>query len=359
MKTEKHRGHKILATRGQEFAHALREWFAENARELPWRHDTGVYRTVVSELMLQQTQVATVLPYFARWLEVLPDFETLAEADEARVLKLWEGLGYYSRARNLHKLARQWVAAPEKPRSAAAWLKYPGVGPYTAAAIASMAFGEYAAVVDGNVVRILARLTADGTEFKDGSAAVKHFTDLADSLIIHASAPGPHNEAMMELGATVCLKAKPLCLLCPVQRLCAGHTTGNPEAFPRLLRKATNLKTVYRLWVIENGQLLLHRRASTERRLAGFFELPEATGLVADTILKDPIAVKKRGIANDRIEERIYLVTPTPHLRKAIAADDHFAWVPFTDLESVTLTGPHRKWITALLSVQATSQTTG
>lgn len=339
-----------MAAAGPEFARALGAWFAENARELPWRHDTGVYKTVVSELMLQQTQVVTVLPYFARWLEALPNFEALAAAEEAQVLKLWEGLGYYSRARNLHKLAKQWVEAVEKPRTAAEWLKYPGVGPYTAAAISSMAFGEYSAVVDGNVVRILARLTADGTEFKDGTTAVKRFTALADSLIQHAEQPGPHNEAMMELGATVCLKAKPLCLLCPVQRFCAGQSTGNLEAFPKLLRKAATLKTVQRLWVLENDKLLLHKRAAAERRLAGFHELPEAKDLVAEKSLKEPIAVKKRGIANDRIEERIFSVKPTNKLREAITSDEHYTWVPVTELESVTLTGPHRKWITELLN---------
>ncbi len=349
MKTEKHHGHEKLAAKGPDFARALGDWFAANARDLPWRRETSVYRTVVSEFMLQQTQVATVLPYFARWMDALPDFEALALAEEASILKLWEGLGYYNRARNLQKLARQWVAASEKPRTAEAWLAYPGVGPYTAAAIASIVFEERSAVVDGNVVRILSRLTADATTFKDGSAAMKRFYPLAQTIIEHTPTPGAHNEAMMELGATVCLKSKPLCLLCPVQRFCAGQASGTPEAFPQLVRKATVQRTVHRLWVIDHGKLLLHRRPDDARRLAGLYELPEAEGLLNCKNLSQPLTVKKRGIANERIEERIYQAKATPSLKKKVEGDKYYAWLDIDALDSVTLTGPHRKWVTELL----------
>ncbi len=133
--------------------------------------------------MLQQTQVKTVLPYFARWMAALPDFAALAAAPEIEVLRLWEGLGYYARARNLHRLAQAVIARPRLPATAEAWRELPGVGPYTAAAIASIAFGAPAACVDGNVVRILARLTADGTEFRDSATAARAFTPLADGLL--------------------------------------------------------------------------------------------------------------------------------------------------------------------------------
>lgn len=300
--------------------------------------------------MLQQTQVVTVLPYFDRWMRALPDFQALALSPEATVLKLWEGLGYYNRARNLQKLARQWVDAPAKPSTAAEWLGYPGVGPYTAAAIASIAFGESVAVVDGNVVRILARLTADGTEFKDGTSAVKRFDPLAQSLIEHTSTPGLHNEAMMELGATVCLKAKPLCLLCPVQSFCAGQTSGLPEAFPKLIRKVVVQRTVHRLWAVDGDRLLLHRRPDDARRLAGLYELPEAEALADGKLPDSPLTVKKRGIANERIEERIYAIKATPALKKQATADPLFAWVPLDGLDAVILTGPHRKWIGQILA---------
>src|SRR5438045_534267 len=136
-----------------DFQTALLRWYRANARALPWRESPSVYKTVVSEFMLQQTQVKTVLPYFARWLAALPDFAALAAAPEEQVMKLWEGLGYYSRARNLYKLAKAIAAQPVPPRDPAEWRELPGVGPYTAAAITSISFGEPAACVDGNVVR--------------------------------------------------------------------------------------------------------------------------------------------------------------------------------------------------------------
>jgi A/G-specific adenine glycosylase len=174
--------HALVAQR-REFHSALLDWYRRQARRLPWREQPSLYRTVVSEFMLQQTQVKTVLPYFARWMAALPDFAALAAAPESQVLKLWEGLGYYTRARNLHRLAQILVARPEPPRTPEAWRELPGIGPYTAAAITSISFGAPAACVDGNVVRILARLTADGTRFRDGTAAAKQFAPLAAALL--------------------------------------------------------------------------------------------------------------------------------------------------------------------------------
>src|SRR3984957_8337526 len=162
-----------LIRRTASFQEALIGWYRREARRLPWRDHPSLYKTVVSEFMVQQTQVSTVLPYFGRWLAALPDFAALAAAPEAGVLKLWEGLGYYSRARNLQRLAQALAARPEIPRGAEAWQGLPGVGPYTAAAVTSIAFGASAACVDGNVVRILARLTADGREFRDSATAAR------------------------------------------------------------------------------------------------------------------------------------------------------------------------------------------
>src|SRR5258708_4620420 len=140
-----------LVDRRSEFQSALLGWYRTHARVLPWRTSPSLYKTVVSEFMLQQTQVKTVLPYFARWLDALPDFVVLAAAPEDRVLKLWEGLGYYSRARNLHRLAKELIPRPIQPSTPAEWQELPGVGPYTAAAITSISFGTPAACVDGNV----------------------------------------------------------------------------------------------------------------------------------------------------------------------------------------------------------------
>ena len=331
-----------------DFQAALHGWYRVHQRRLPWREAPSLYKTVVSEFMLQQTQVATVLPYFARWLEALPDFEALAAASEARVLKLWEGLGYYSRARNLHKLARAYVAAPTKPRTPAEWRELPGIGPYTAAAITSISFGEPAACVDGNVVRILARLTGETRRFRDSVEAAKHFTPLADALVPAAN-PGDHNQAMMELGATVCVRAKPLCLTCPVAEFCAARRTSHEAELPRFVPKQIEQKSVIRTFVLHRDSLLLRRGGAAAKRLAGLHELPEAADLGVQPTAPALLATKRRAITRYQITEQIYAVKPDATLRKRIATNQALEWVPLAELDRVTLSGPHRRWITELL----------
>jgi A/G-specific adenine glycosylase len=332
------------------FQSALLAWYRRHARALPWRESPSVYKTVVSEFMLQQTQVKTVLPYFARWLAALPDFAALAAADESRVLKLWEGLGYYSRARNLHRLARAVAALPALPRTPDAWRELPGVGPYTAAAITSIAFGAPAACVDGNVVRILARLTADGTAYRDSATASKAFAPLAEALL-PIEQPGDHNQAMMELGATVCFRQKPLCLTCPVRAHCAAARHGDPEAFPQLAPKVMEQRTVVRVWCERAGELLLHRAPPDARRFANLHELPtaEQAGLTDVAATRgERLATKRRGITRFQITESIHVAPPPA--RKAPRAD--LVWVPITDLETITLSGPHRRWVNEILAAR-------
>ena len=337
---------QLIAQR-QSFQQALHAWYRVHHRKLPWREAPSLYKTVVSEFMLQQTQVATVLPYFDRWQRDLPDFAALAGAPESKVMKLWEGLGYYSRARNLHKLAQAYVAAPTPPRSPAEWRELPGIGPYTAAAITSIAFAEPVAVVDGNVVRILARLTGEARLFKDGMEAVKHFTPLADALVI-GSNPGEHNQAMMELGATVCTRPTPQCLICPVAPFCAGRAAGTPEKFPRLKPKQIEQRTVARIWCEHRGRLLLRRGHAQAKRLAGLHELPEAAGLGVKPEAADLLATKRRTITRFAITESIYRTAPTPALLKAIGKDEGLEWISLEQLDRVTLSGPHRRWIAEL-----------
>lgn len=336
-----------LIKRRESFQRTLLGWYRSNARPLPWRESPTLYKTVVSEFMLQQTQVKTVLPYFARWLAALPDFAALAGAPESRVLKLWEGLGYYSRARNLHRLAQAVAALPAPPRTPEAWRELPGVGPYTAAAITSISFGAPAAVVDGNVVRILARLTADGREFKDGTAAVKAFTATAAALLPAAN-PGDHNQAMMELGATVCLRQNPRCLVCPAADFCAARREGDPERYPRLAAKKIEQVAVTRLWCEREGRLLLHRADGRARRLAHQHELPtaEQLGVSEAAARRGPLlACKKRSITRYRITESIHrLATPPAKLPAGLL------WVPLADLDAFTLSGPHRRWIAEILA---------
>jgi A/G-specific adenine glycosylase len=332
-----------------DFQRALLDWYRANARRLPWRDSPSLYKTVVSEFMLQQTQVKTVLPYFARWLEALPDFAALAAAPEERVLKLWEGLGYYSRARNLHRLAKAVAALPAPPRTPAEWRELPGVGPYTAAAITSISFGAPAACVDGNVVRILARLTADPTEFRDSASAAKVFTPLAEQLLT-TTAPGDHNQAMMELGATVCFRQKPLCLTCPVRAFCAAARSGESENFPRLAPKQMEQRMVTRLWCERGDALLLHRSPASAKRFANMHELPTAEHLELKTgaaTRGELLATKRRGITRFQITESIY-TTAAPSPRAKLS--EELVWVPLAQLDAIALSGPHRRWVTEILA---------
>ena len=314
---------------------------------LPWREAPSLYKTVVSEFMLQQTQVKTVLPYFARWLDELPDFAALAAAPESCVLKLWEGLGYYSRARNLHLLARAITARPELPRTAAEWQELPGVGPYTAAAITSISFGAAAACVDGNVVRILARLTADATVFRDSSSAAIYFAHLAGTFV-PTDSPGDHNQAMMELGATVCVRRKPLCTICPVRKFCAAARGGDMEAFPKIVPKTIEQRKVTRVWCERKGALLLHQTRADAKRLANLHELPTPAqaGLgEADALRGKLLAKRKRSITRFQITESIHVANVPPG-----RLGPGLIFVPLAKLNGLTLSGPHRRWVAEILA---------
>ncbi len=343
----------VLPAAKAAFQRALHAWYRRQHRRLPWRVAPSLYRTVVSEFMLQQTQIKTVLPYFERWMRALPDFAALAAASEARVLKLWEGLGYYSRARHLHRLARVLVARPTPPRTTEAWRELPGVGPYTAAAITSLAFGAPAACVDGNVVRVLARLTADGTTFRDSAAAARHFTPLADALL-NRDDPGLHNQAMMELGALVCSRHHPRCTICPVRRFCTAARRGDPENYPRLASKKIKRRAVTRVWCEHAGRLLLHRAAAGARRLAGLHELPTPAdlGFNEAAVRATPrLARKQRGLTNHRITESIHAMVLTAAQCRRLASRALLHWVPLAKLDHIALSGPHRRWIRELLSL--------
>lgn len=326
----------------KDFQARLLRWYREAQRPLPWRIEPSVYRTVVSELMAQQTQIKTMLPYFQRWMQRFPNFEALAGASEDAVLKHWEGLGYYSRARNLQKLAKAYVAASPKPETREAWQALPGIGPYTSAAIASILFNEPVAVVDGNVVRILARLTKDSRTFKNNGEAVKAFTELAGQ-VLDANNPGDHNQAMMELGATICLKRKPLCTICPVTEFCRGRNSPEINEIPKIQRKATEQLTVERAWILKDGQILLHRIPDNAGQLAGQYELPKLDGLIPEKPKEKPLLSKSRSITHRRIKENIYRIE-APKSRPP-----EYLWVPLADIEKIILSGPHRRWTRELL----------
>jgi len=333
------------------FRRTLLRWFRANKRPLPWRTEPSLYRTVVSEFMLQQTQVKTVLPFFAVWMRRFPEFATLAASPESAVRKAWEGLGYYSRARNLHRLARLVAHMPAPPVDFDGWLALPGVGPYTAAAISSIACGAPVACVDGNIVRVLARLTNDRTAFEDNASAVKRFATLA-SEVLNRRHPGEHNEAMMELGATVCTKANPRCDACPVARHCAGRTAGDPAEIPRIGRRTIVKRDTTRAWCVDHGRLLLHRVAEGSRRLAGLHELPDLSQLGLGPDSGKPILKRTRSITHHRISETIREARLDTAGHRRVANDGNLVWVPLDKIDSVALSGPHRRWVREIMETR-------
>ncbi len=241
------------------FRKNLQAWFSQFQRDLPWRRTNDPYRIWLSEIMLQQTRVAAVIPYYERFLSRFPTVQALAEAPEEEVLRLWSGLGYYSRARNLQDAARQIVAKHdgEFPRDPEAALALPGIGAYTAAAILSIAYREKLAVLDGNVARVLARLGAvRGDLRKNGTW--KKLQQSADQLLDEKS-PGDWNQAMMELGATLCTPRSPQCLLCPVGEFCEARKKGLAEEIPekRVKRKTVEITLAALVLLDAHGKTLL------------------------------------------------------------------------------------------------------
>ncbi len=259
--------------RDSDIARMLLEWYAAGHRDLPWRRTRDPYRIWVSEIMLQQTRAAAVIPYYERFLERFPTVESLAAAREEDVLALWSGLGYYSRARNARAAAIRVAEAGAFPRDFAGLRELPGIGAYTAAAIASIAFGEPHAVVDGNVLRVVARVESDASDI--GSARTKErFGETAQGWLDETQA-GAFNQAMMELGATVCLPRNPHCLSCPLTAMCRGRAEGTAAQLPVKLRRTEPVKIEGALLVIERaGKVLLKQRDVTESRMAGFWDLP-------------------------------------------------------------------------------------
>lgn len=255
---------------------ALLAWFEKHRRDLPWRRTSDPYAIWLSEVMLQQTQVDRVIPYWERFLAALPTVRALAEAPEAQVLGLWSGLGYYSRARNLHRAAKAVVTehGGELPRSVEALLELPGFGRYTAGAVASIAHGLAAPIVDGNVARVLSRLLEiDGVPQTPAREA--QLWTAAEALVV-GPAPGLLNQALMELGALICTPSSPTCLLCPVREHCGALAHGRvdelPPPKPRAARKALELAVA----VVRQGDAVLLAEREAKGLFGGLWELPSA-----------------------------------------------------------------------------------
>ena len=257
----------------------LLKWYDTNKRVLPWRKDPTPYRVWISEIMLQQTRVEAVKPYFRRFMDAFPDIETLAEADEEHLLKLWEGLGYYNRARNLQKAAIQIMKehGGKMPDSRKGLLGLCGIGSYTAGAIASIAFGRREPAVDGNVLRVIARFRQDSRLVDDPKVKEAVEQDLRE--IMPAARPGDFNQALMEIGACVCVpNGAPLCGSCPLAEVCMAHGTGTELDYPQKQKKAprkSEERTI--LMVLDNDRMAIRRR-NEKGLLAGMYEFPSIDG---------------------------------------------------------------------------------
>ncbi|MFN8414087.1 MAG: A/G-specific adenine glycosylase [Anaerolineales bacterium] len=254
----------------------LLTWYSKQGRTLPWRDHPDPYAVWVSEIMLQQTRVETVIPYFEKWMSLFPNIQSLADAEEQTVLNAWEGLGYYSRARNLHKAAKIVVEKfnGELPRNLDDLRSLPGIGRYTVGAIASMAFKMDEPTLDGNLRRVFARLH-DVSEFADSPVGEKILWEYAEQDLPKGKA-GDYNQALMDLGATICLPKNPRCLLCPLLEFCKTRQNGTQELRPVLKPKKASPYYVHAAGVIlQRGRVLLSQRPE-DGLLGGMWEFPNA-----------------------------------------------------------------------------------
>lgn len=270
-------------------------WFKENQREMPWRETSNPYYIWLSEVMLQQTQVKTVIDYYHCFIERFPTIKDLSEADEDEVLKYWEGLGYYSRARNFHTAVQEVHESydDEVPSDPEQFKALKGVGPYTQAAVMSIAFDQPLATVDGNVFRVWSRLNNDTRDTKLQSTR-KAFEQELEPYVQEEA--GTFNQAMMELGALVCTPKSPLCLFCPVQENCEAFAEGTVAELPVKTTKVKKKTVNQRVYLVQNekGELLIERRQ--QKLLHGMWEFPmfeEGTELPFETLLHQPIHINE------------------------------------------------------------------
>jgi A/G-specific adenine glycosylase len=342
----------------------LLKWYGEHQRDLPWRNATDPYPVWISEVMLQQTQVQTVIPYYLKFLEHFPSIAALAQADTDALLRLWAGLGYYSRARNLRKAARVIIEqfAGRFPQNYSEVLALPGIGRYTAAAIVSIAFGQPYAVVDGNVSRVLARLLSLSGDPKS-SLVQGRLWDAAQQLLMQTR-PGDFNQALMELGATVCSPRQPKCLLCPWTQQCLARRQGLQELLPEKARRERTSRSRQAAVVISHrGRFLIVRR-SNQRLLKGFWEFPavelrrngsaakSVARLAAETLgfnlsSMEPLMTVKHSITTRRIELQVFQAKRDGVATSRLGNRDH-RWVRLEDLGRFAFASASRRIVEEL-----------
>jgi A/G-specific adenine glycosylase len=362
-------GRWLRQTDRRAIARALGDWYRADRRDLPWRRSRDPYAVWVSEVMLQQTQVATALPYYERWMQRFPTVHDLARSTEDDVLHAWQGLGYYSRAKSLLAGARAVVEqhAGRVPSDVEALLDLPGVGPYSAGAIASIAYGVPAPIVDGNVTRVLARLFA--LRGDPARAPLKHaLWDIARALIPRDDARD-FNQALMELGATLCSPRRPDCAACPLRRRCKAHRAGTELEFPetRARPKPTAVHMVAAV-VERDGKMLVVRVPAEAPRWASMWQFPnaevaqgertedalsravrDAAGL--DVQPRGLIIAVRHGVTRYRITLDAYRCSATPHdlrTKRPASALEAIRWATTPELDSLAMPAAHRRVALAL-----------
>ena len=318
------------------FHHSLPRWYHQHQRDLPWRRTRAPYAILVSEFMLQQTRVATVIPYHQRWMQRFPNWSDLARASELDVLKAWEGLGYYRRARHLHQLAIAVTTHHNGrlPADPAILRSLPGIGPYIAGAVASIAFDLPEALVDGNVERVFARVFHDTTP--SGTTLFHQNMWARARALVPAASPGTHNQSLMELGALICLPRKPRCPECPLRRVCRAclSSDSNPESLPVIHRAPAVLQTETLAIIIRNRQVWLENPGHPGR-WPHFHRIPAFDSV---TMTPGPELLRQRyTITKYRVTATI--LSATFHGRPPRGG----SWIPAARLPAITLPAPHRK----------------
>ena len=328
----------------------LLRWYDAHHRDLPWRRTRDPYRIWVSEIMLQQTRVEAVIPYYEKFLRSFPDVKALASAGEDAVLACWSGLGYYSRARKLQKAARAIMArhAGEFPKTFEDALALPGIGAYTAPAVLSIAYGVPLAVLDGNVARVLSRLFTIAADIKSNGGRNKLYGIAAR--LLSPARPGDFNQAMMELGATVCLPRQPRCGACPLHIHCRAYLTHQVEKYPPASREKKPVLRRFRAALIldAKGRCLLTLRNDAAQWMAGFWELPNeeifsrgtlTAGKSEDGIVYGPLSGHVRhSITTNRLEVAVYRAELHRQARRKTEK-----WVALTELDRLPVTTITRK----------------
>lgn len=326
----------------QQIVMPLLEWYKSNARELPWRRNTDAYRVWVSEIMLQQTRVEAVIPYYERFMQCFPDIQALAQGGEEELLKLWEGLGYYSRARNLHKAAIKICEEYRGvfPSAYQEILSLPGIGEYTAGAVSSIAFGQPEAAVDGNVLRVITRITRDSSDIVDTQFKKKVTKRLR--AVYPRGACGDFTQSLMELGAVVCVpNGFPKCETCPLQKLCGACETQTQMEYPVRKKKASRKVEQKTVLLLKCKDRIALRKRERGGLLGGMWEFPNLDGKksgkeITEWLAGQGIRVKQitKGTAKKHIFTHIEWHMESFLVECAeVCAENPFVWITQKELE--------------------------